>query len=118
MFTQVNLAVPDGDTLASAFGKVNSGLTDSIYAICMGLVQGWRHSIYPGTGTPTAPEAAFWINQATPAQFIRCVYGYSGGLVRTALYQYTLDNGAHYTSIGTLNFWYDGDNNLLSASWS
>lgn len=104
--------------MAAAFGKVNAGFTDSIYAICMGLVHGWIHTIYVGTGTPIEPQASFWISQADSNHSVRCVYSYWAGLVRNGLYQYSLNGGVNYTTIGTLNFWYDNDSNLLSASWS
>lgn len=112
-FTEIDVTVPGGDTMAEAWGKTNAGFLDALREVVLGAVPGWNWS-FEGAD-PSAPSAEVWKNGA---HWVRIEYSYNSGRIASALYRYSVNSGSNWTNKGTESYTYDGSGYLTATTWS
>lgn len=122
-YTLFNGALPNGATQnGTGFGQSARDNLNAIRDSCVmgGGFFGWTLTVTNGAGTADAPQ---FLTYANGTERVRATLTWASGNVTVAVYEYSSNGGADYTTspggrIGQRTIAYDSSGNVISTAWS
>lgn len=104
---------------SGVWGTITGTVADQIdlmQHLGLGTVPHWNMSV--SGGTAEEPTQILYTSTIDSNNQLKKTLTWSSGLVSTIQYETTTDGGSAWTTLGTVTYTYDVDDNVTGASWS